>query len=120
MAAMSALRQAMLALTRILHSDSLSKIMDLPKPRSQVQALQAKLDSLVKKASKILSSKPKPKNLNQDLEEDVFGSDDFFSEDQTASVFQDLSKTSLQQSQACDIILDMMREHWSRSTERGF
>ena len=70
------------ALTRILHSDSLSKMMDLPKPRSQVQALQAKLDSLVKKASKILgSSKPKPKNLNQDLEEDVYSSDDFFSED---------------------------------------
>ena len=72
----------MRTLTRILHSDSLSKMMDLPKPRSQVQALQAKLDRLVKKASKTLgSSKPKPKNLNQDLEEDVFSSDDFFSED---------------------------------------
>ena len=70
----------MLALTKILHSDSLSKMMDLPKPRSQVKALQAKLDSL-KKTSKILSSKPKPKNLNQDLEEDVYSSDDFFSED---------------------------------------
>ena len=67
-------------LTRILHSDSLSKMMDLPKPRSQIQALQAKLDSL-KKASKILSSKQKPKNLNQDLEDDVYSSDDFFSED---------------------------------------
>ncbi len=67
-------------LTRILHSDSLSKMMDLPKPRSQVQALQAKLDSL-KKVSKILSSKQKSKNLNQDLEEDVYSSDDFFSED---------------------------------------
>ena len=71
---------ATLALTRILHFDSLSKMMDLPKPRSQVQALQAKLDSL-KKTGKILSSKRKPKNLNQDLEEDVYGSDDFFSED---------------------------------------
>ena len=80
MAAMSASQLVMLVLTRILHSDSLSKMMDLPKPRSQVQALQAKLDSL-KKTSKILSSKPKPKNLNQDLEEDVYGSDDFFSED---------------------------------------
>ena len=70
----------MLALTRILHSDSLNKMMDLPKPKSQVQALQAKLDSL-KKTSKILGSKRKPKNLNQDLEEDVFSSDDFFSED---------------------------------------
>lgn len=67
-------------LTRILHSDSLSKMMDLPKPRSQVQALQAKLDSL-KKTSKILGSKPKSKNLNKDLEEDVYSSDDFFSED---------------------------------------
>lgn len=70
----------MLILTIILHSDSLSKMMDLPRPRSQVQALQSKLDSL-KKTSKILGSKPKPKNLNQDLEEDVYGSDDFFSED---------------------------------------
>lgn len=69
-------------LTGILHSDSLSKMMsmNLPKPRPQLQALQAKLDSL-KKASKILGSKPKPKNPNQDLEEDVFSSDDFFSED---------------------------------------
>ena len=67
-------------LTGILHSDSLSKMMDLPKPRPQLQALQAKLDSL-KKASKILGSKPKPKNPNKDLEEDVFSSDDFFSED---------------------------------------
>ena len=69
-------------LTGILHSDSLSKMMsmNLPKPRSQLQALQAKLDSL-KKASKSLGSKPKPKNLNQDLEEDVYSSDDFFSED---------------------------------------
>ena len=67
-------------LTRILHSDSLSKMMDLPKPRSQIQALQAKLDSL-KKARKILSSKQKSKNLNQDLEDDVYSSDDFFSED---------------------------------------
>lgn len=80
MADMSALRSATPTLTRILHSDSLSKMMDLPKPRSQVQALQAKLDSL-KKASKILSSKQKSKNLNQDLEEDVYSSDDFFSED---------------------------------------
>lgn len=70
----------MLALTRILHSDSLNKMMDLPKPKSQVQALQAKLDSL-KKTSKILDSKRKPKSLNQDLEEDVYSSDDFFSED---------------------------------------
>lgn len=73
----------MLALTRILHSDSLSKMMDLLKPRSQVQALQAKLDSL-RKASKrkILDFTTKPKNslLNKDLEEDVFGSDDYFSE----------------------------------------
>jgi len=68
-------------LTRILHSDSLSKMMDLPKPRSQVQALQAKLDSL-KKASKTSSDlKKKPKTLNNDLEEDVYSSDDFFSED---------------------------------------
>ena len=67
-------------LTRILHSDSLSKMMDLPKPRSQIQALQAKLDSL-KKARKILSSKQKSTNLNQDLEDDVYSSDDFFSED---------------------------------------
>ena len=67
-------------LTRILHSDSLSKMMDLPKPRSQIQALQAKLDSL-KKARKILSSKQKSKNLNQDLEDDVYSADDFFSED---------------------------------------
>ena len=67
-------------LTRILHSDSLSKMLDLPKPRSQIQALQAKLDSL-KKARKILSSKQKSKNLNQDLEDDVYSSDDFFSED---------------------------------------
>lgn len=70
----------------ILHSDSLSKMtMSLPKSTPRVQALQAKLDSL-KKASKILGSKLKPKNLkpkslNQDLEEDVFSSDDFFSED---------------------------------------
>lgn len=65
----------------ILHSDSLSKMtMNLPKSTPRVQALQAKLDSL-KKASKILGSKLKPKNLNQDLEEDVFSSDDFFSED---------------------------------------
>ena len=70
----------MLALTRILHSDSLNKMMDLPKPKSQVQALQAKLDSL-KKTSKIVDSKRKPKSLNQDLEEDVYSSDDFFSED---------------------------------------
>ena len=73
---------AMLALTGILHSDSLSKMMsmNLPKPRPQLQALQAKLDSL-KKASKILGLKTKPKNLNQDLEEDVYSSNDFFSED---------------------------------------
>lgn len=72
----------MLALTRLLHSDSLSKMMtmNLPKPRPQLQALQTKLDSL-KKASKILGSKAKPKKLNQDLEEDVYNSDDFFSED---------------------------------------
>ena len=84
MAAMSASLLAMLTLTRILHSDSLSKMMmitmNLPKPRPQLQALQAKLDSL-KKTSKILDSKRKPKNLNQDLEEDVFSSDDFFSEE---------------------------------------
>ena len=55
-------------------------MMDLPKPKSQVQALQAKLDSL-KKTSKIVDSKRKPKSLNQDLEEDVYSSDDFFSED---------------------------------------
>lgn len=66
----------------ILHSDSLSKMMtmNLPKPRPQLQALQAKLDSL-KKASKILDPKTKPKSLNQDLEEDVYSSNDFFSED---------------------------------------
>ena len=84
MAAMSASQLAMLVLTRILHSDSLNKMMmitmNLPKPRPQLQALQAKLDSL-KKTSKILDSKRKPKNLNQDLEEDVFSSDDFFSEE---------------------------------------
>ena len=80
MAAMSASQLVMQYPTEILHSDSLSKMMDLPKPRSQVQALQAKLDSL-KKTSKILDSKRKPKSLNQDLEEDVYGSDDFFSED---------------------------------------
>ena len=84
MAAMSASQLATLALTRILHSDSLNKMMmitmNLPKPRPQLQALQAKLDSL-KKTSKILDSKRKPKNLNQDLEEDVFSSDDFFSEE---------------------------------------
>ena len=83
MAAMSASQLAMLVLTRILHSDSLNKMMmtmNLPKPRPQLQALQAKLDSL-KKTSKILDSKRKPKNLNQDLEEDVYGSNDFFSED---------------------------------------
>lgn len=84
MAAMSASQLAMLVLTRILHSNSLSKMMmitmNLPKPRPQLQALQAKLDSL-KKTSKILDSKRKPKNLNQDLEEDVFSSDDFFSEE---------------------------------------
>ena len=69
-------------LTEILHSDSLSKMttMNLPKPRPQLQALQAKLDSF-KKASKILDLKSKPKNLNQDLEEDVYSSNDFFSED---------------------------------------
>lgn len=73
-------------LTRILRSDSLSKMtMNLPKSTPRIQALQAKLDSL-KKASKILGSKLKPKNLklknlNQDLEEDVYSSDDFFSED---------------------------------------
>ena len=83
MDAMSASQLATLALTRILHSDSLNKMMmtmNLPKPRPQLQALQAKLDSL-KKTSKILDSKRKPKNLNQDLEEDVFSSDDFFSEE---------------------------------------
>lgn len=84
MAAMSASQLAMLVLTRILHSNSLNKMMmmtmNLPKPRPQLQALQAKLDSL-KKTSKILDSKRKPKNLNRDLEEDVFSSDDFFSEE---------------------------------------
>lgn len=90
--------------------------MDLPKPRPQLQALQAKLDSL-KKASKILDLKPKLKNLNQDLEEDVFSSDDFFSEDQTASAFQDMSKSQFTQSQACDIILGMLMER--QKTERG-
>ena len=73
-------------LTRILHSDSLSKMMtmNLPKPRPQLQALQAKLDSLKKASSKSSSSKTKPKNLqciDRDLEEDVFSSDDYFSED---------------------------------------
>ena len=87
MAAMSASQLATLALTRILHSDSLNKMMmmtmNLPKPRPQLQALQAKLDSL-KKASRGSSSKTKPKNLRPDvgdLEEDVFSSDDFFSEE---------------------------------------
>ena len=83
MAAMSASLLAMLTLTRILHSDSLNKMMmtmNLPKPRPQLQALQAKLDSLNKTRS-ISDSKTKPKNLNQDLEEDVFSSDDFFSEE---------------------------------------
>ena len=84
MVVMSASQSAMPTLTRILHSDSLSKMMDLPKPRSQVMSIQVKLDSL-KKASKrkILDFAQKPKNslLNKDLEEDVFGSDDFFSED---------------------------------------
>ena len=83
MAAMSASQLAMLVLTRILHSDSLNKMMmtmNLPKPRPQLQALQAKLDSL-KKTRSISDSKTKPKNLNQDLEEDVFSSDDFFSEE---------------------------------------
>ena len=82
MAAMLASPLAMLILTRILHSDSLSKMMtmNLPKPRPQLQALQAKLDSL-KKTRSISDSKTKPKNLNQDLEEDVYGSDDFFSEE---------------------------------------
>lgn len=86
MAAMSASQLATLALTRILHSDSLNKMMmtmNLPKPRPQLQALQAKLDSL-KKASRSSSSKTKPKNLQPDvgdLEEDVFSSDDFFSEE---------------------------------------
>ena len=83
---MSASQLAMLVLTRILHSDSLNKMMmtmNLPKPRPQLQALQAKLDSL-KKASRGSSSKTKPKNLRPDvgdLEEDVFSSDDFFSEE---------------------------------------
>ena len=83
---MSASQLATLALTRILHSDSLNKMMmtmNLPKPRPQLQALQAKLDSL-KKASRGSSSKTKPKNLRPDvgdLEEDVFSSDDFFSEE---------------------------------------
>ena len=86
MAAMSASQLAMLVLTRILHSDSLSKMMmtmNLPKPRPQLQALQAKLDSL-KKVSRGSVSKTKPKNLRSDdgdLEEDVFSSDDFFSEE---------------------------------------
>ena len=86
MAAMSASQLAMLVLTRILHSDSLNKMMmtmNLPKPRPQLQALQAKLDSL-KKVSRGSISKTKPKNLRSDdgdLEEDVFSSDDFFSEE---------------------------------------
>ena len=86
MAAMSASQLVTLALTKILHSDSLNKMMmtmNLPKPRPQLQALQAKLDSL-KKASRGSSSKTKPKNLRSDvgdLEEDVFSSDDFFSEE---------------------------------------
>lgn len=87
MAAMSASLLAMLTLTRILHSDGLSKMMmitmNLPKPRPQLQALQAKLDSL-KKVSRGSISKTKPKNLRSDdgdLEEDVFSSDDFFSEE---------------------------------------
>lgn len=86
MAAMPASQSVTLALTRILHSDSLNKMMmtmNLPKPRPQLQALQAKLDSL-KKASRGSSSKTKPKNLRSDvgdLEEDVFSSDDFFSEE---------------------------------------
>ena len=86
MAAMSASQLAMLVLTRILHSDSLNKMMmtmNLPKPRPQLQALQAKLDSL-KKTRSISDSKTKPKNLQPDagdLEEDVFSSDDFFSEE---------------------------------------
>ena len=87
MDAMSASQLAMLTLTRILHSDSLSKMMmitmNLPKPRPQLQALQAKLDSL-KKTRSISDSKTKPKNLQPDvgdLEEDVFSSNDFFSEE---------------------------------------
>ena len=89
MAAMSASQLATLALTRILHSDSLNKMMmmtmNLPKPRPQLQALQAKLDSLKKASSKpSSSSKTKPKNprcIDRDLEEDVYSLDDFFSED---------------------------------------
>ena len=82
MADMSALKSATPTLIRILHSDSLSKMMDLPKPRSQVMSIQAKLDSLRKSAAKsILGSKRKSKNqVDQDLEEDVFSSDDYFSE----------------------------------------
>ena len=70
-------------LTRILHFDSLKKMIDLPKPRSSVAAIQAKLDSL-KKASGTLGqiSKPKKNSMSPSkLEVDVFDSDDIFSED---------------------------------------
>lgn len=71
----------MQSLTRILHSDGLSKMtMNLPKPTPRIQALQAKLDSLKKTSSKSLISKLEPKNLqciDRHLEEDVFSSDDF-------------------------------------------
>lgn len=71
--------------TGILHSDSLNKMtMNLPKPTPRIQALQAKLNSLKNASSKSLSSKTKPKNLqciDKNLEEDIFSSDDFFSED---------------------------------------
>lgn len=85
MVVMSASQLVMHTLTGILHSDSLKKMMDLPKPRSSVAAIQAKLDSL-KKASnpRILDSMQKPKkNLDSlsKLEVDVFDSDDIFSED---------------------------------------
>jgi hypothetical protein len=71
--------------TKILHSDSLNKmIMNLPKPTPRIQALQAKLNNLKKTNNKSLSFKTKPKNLqciDRDLEEDIFNSTDFFSED---------------------------------------
>lgn len=51
--------------------------------KEDVQKIQKKLDSLKKASGKSLSSKTKPKNLqciDKNLEEDAFGSDDFFSE----------------------------------------
>lgn len=53
----------------------------LPKPRSQIISIQAKLDSLHKKtgAKRSLDQKQKPK-IDREIEEDVFNSNDYFSE----------------------------------------